>query len=197
MYKYKSRWRDRDLRDLDGTNKLYDVVKYFGGYLWYIENINEGAYDAFFWKNHDKMKYIFINKANAEAKKYFGKKQYSGRKMRQMLITSKGNSVISYEWISNYVEYILNNCFNNQEIKERVINIIQEDCDYCVNRRKSDEWKVFCTKNLLGFQYNLLNEISGRGVRASKSASENISIIENSHLISEVIDNCKITIERK
>lgn len=193
MDKYKSKKQDRDLRETDGANKLCEVVKYYGGYLWYKENINEGAYDAFYWHNSDAMKYIFINKANAEAKLFFNNRQISGSKMRKMLITSKGKIVKSYEWIYDYVEYMLNKCFMDQIIRNKVNNLILENCDYCENQGSIDAWKILCARNLLGFQYDLLKEISERGVKVSKSASKNLSRLHNSRLINAVIESCPYT----
>ena len=35
MITYKSRWGDKELRDFSGSNTLYEIVKYYGGYQWF------------------------------------------------------------------------------------------------------------------------------------------------------------------
>lgn len=197
MDRYRSRWKDKDMRMLNETNCLYDIVRYYGGYLWYCKYENEGAFNAFYYHKKDIMKDIFINQANADAKKYFNTHGISGRRMRRILITGKNKMVRSYGWLSKYVEYILGKCIENDELKDRVLHILQDDCGYCKEQMDIKEWKVLCAKRLLGFQYTLLKEVSERKTKVSESALENINIVENSILLNEIIESCPIVMKNE
>lgn len=198
MITYKSRWKDRGLRDFSGVNVLYEVVRYYGGYLWYCENISQDvtAYPEFYYDNKDRMQWKFINKANKNAREYFSKIGISNTKMRRMLITGAGKTVKSYEWIFEYVDYILKQSTENDFIRDQVFHIIQEGCDYCNNQAGIEEWKVMCSKRLLGFQYELLNNVSGRKTRASESALRNMNEIENSVFISKIMKRCPVVMKK-
>lgn len=197
MDKYASRWGDKDLRRLETTNCFYEIVRYYGGYLWYCDKYNEDAFETFYYLNRDNMKQIFVNRANADAKRYFGNNYISGRKMRKILITGKNRMVRSYEWVSQYVEYILNKCMENEMLIKTTLKIVQEDCEYCKDWVVSDMWKTLCAKRLLGFQYTLLREVSERGTRVSASALTNIEEIENSEGVKKIIKSCHLGDENK
>lgn len=192
MDKYISRWKDRDMRGLVETNKLYEIVKYYGGYLHYCRTpkTEEKTYAEFYKNNNKRMEKIFINNANANAKKYFNRYGITGTRMRQMLITKGGKRVRAYEWLFEYVEYILKQSMENSELKEEVLQILQKDCDYCFGKKNLMEWKILCAKRLLGFQYMLLQEVGERKVKVSESALNNICAVENSNLIERIIENC-------
>jgi hypothetical protein len=195
MITYKSRWGDKELRDFSGSNTLYEIVKYYGGYLWYFQNENQDivAYNAYYYHNKDKMKHKFINTANADAKRYFSRRSISGCKMRRILITGAKHSVKSYEWLSEYVDYILKQCMENEFLRDNTLHIIYDSCNNCENQTNLDEWRIMCVKRLLGFQYKLLNNVSGRNVKASKSAKKNMDALENSAFVTEIIRQCSIT----
>lgn len=198
MDKYRSRIIDRDMKDLVETNKLYEIVKYFGGYLFYCKTpkTEEKSYDEFYNNKSDVMGKIFINLANANAKKYFDRYGVSGRRMRQMLITKGGKRVKAYEWISEYVEYILEKCIESDELRLKVLEIMQKDCYYCCEQDDLVEWKRLCAKRLLGFQYTLLNEVGKRKVKASNSALENIHTVINSNFINIIVENCPVIMNK-
>lgn len=195
MDKYKSRWKDKDMRVLEEENKLYEIVKYYGGYRWYCENVNEGAFYAYYNLKNESMKNIFINTANAEAKKYFDKVGISGRKMRKLLITGKGKSPVSYEWISDYADYILGKCLEEPSLKNKVLEIMHIGCVECVGRSDSEELKMLCTRRLLGFQYTLLLDVSNRGFKNALSAKNNIRKMEKSEFIQDCITSCETVIK--
>lgn len=191
MDKYISEWRDIGMRELEEKNMLYEIVRYYGGYLWYCQNVNENAYEAYYNHKKDMMSNIFINTANADAKKHFNKVGISGTKMRRLLMTGKGKRVISYEWISDYVKYIVTKCLVENTLRERTYSIIHNGCTYCANRTNFEEWIVLCVKRLLGFQYVLINNISQRETRKAKSAKHNIEKIEESQYMKDIIYSCK------
>lgn len=195
---YRSRWRDRDMRGLVESNKLYDVVKYYGGYIYYCKTpgTEEGTYDEFYDKRNNAMGKIFINLANADAKKHFNRPGVSGTRMRRMLITGGGKIVRAYEWISEYVEYILNKCIKNDELRAGTLYILHSGCGYCEEYVEDIEWRTLCTKRLLGFQYTLLREVGRRNSRVSESAEANIYALENSDLIDGIIESCPAIINR-
>lgn len=194
---YRSRRKDRDMKDLVETNKLYEIVRYYGGYLYYCKmpQIKE-TYDEFYTNNKDAMRYIFINLANAEAKRYFNRYGISGIRMRRMLITKHGKMIRSYEWIAEYVEYILSKCIGNNTLYNTVLHIMYHDCCYCIDQKEILEWKVLCIKRLLGFQYTLLREVGNRKDKISESALQNIQILKNSNFIEKIIENCPIIKEK-
>lgn len=198
MYIYRSRRKDRDMRDLVETNKLYEIVKYYGGYLYYCKtpDTEEKTYDEFYNNKNSIMYNIFINLANADAKKHFARHGVSGTRMRRMIITKGGKVVRSYEWISEYAEYILDKCIENDELRSKMLYIFHEDCDYCLEQGETTEWKILCTKRLLGFQYTLLNEVGNRKTKASESALANIHALENSNLINGIIESCPVIINK-
>lgn len=195
---YRSRRKDRDMRDLVEANKLYEVVKYYGGYLHYCKtpDTKEKTYDEFYDNKNKAMEKIFINLANADAKKYFNRYGVSGTRMRRMLITKGGKMVRAYEWISEYVEYILDKCIENDVLKNGVLNILHDGCSYCQEQMELAEWKILCAKRLLGFQYTLLREVSKRRSKVAESALENIHVVENSNLINGIIETCPIIINK-
>lgn len=196
---YRSRWRDRDMRDLAGSNKLYEVVKYYGGYLYYCKTpkAEERTYDEFYNKRNNAMEKIFINLANADAKKHLDEPGVSGTRMRRMLITGEGKIVRAYEWISEYVEYILDKCIGNDVLKDGTLYILHSGCDYCEEYEESNDWRTLCTKRLLGFQYTLLREVGRRNSRVSESAAANIHVLENSDLINGIIGSCPVIIDKR
>lgn len=194
MITYRSRWTDRDLNRLEETNKLYEIVKLYGGYLYYINNENQGEFKAYYYHNEWKMRYIFLNTANADAKKHFNKLCISGTKMRKLLQTSR-KIIKSYGWMPQYVEYVLEKCFNNDELKDKMIEYLQEDCEYCENEREFDVWKALCAKRLLGFQYDLLSEISQRRTKKSFRAMNDLKRVEDSAVLKNVIMTCPIANE--
>lgn len=189
---------DRDMRDLVETNKLYEIVKYYGGYLHYCKTpkTEEKTYNEFYNNNCETMGKIFINLANASAKSHFSRRGVSGRRMRQMLITKGGKRVIAYEWISEYVEYILERCIESDELRIKVLEIMYKDCYYCREQENIEEWKKLCAKRLLGFQYTLLNEVGKRKVKASDSALENIYSVINSNFINIIVESCPIIMKK-
>lgn len=188
MKKYTSKWKDRDLEE---TNKLYEIVKYYGGYLWYYQNVNEGAFEAFYNHREKKMGSKFINTANADARQYFHKKSISGTKMRRLLITGKGKRVTTYEWLPEYVEYFISKCLENELLEKRVYSILQIDCTYCADRLELEERKILCTKRLLGFQYVVLNKTSAEIKKGTEWMRKNTKEIENSDVIDKLVDSCK------
>lgn len=195
---YRSRRKDRDMRDLVETNKLYEIVKYYGGYLYYCKtpDIEEKTYDEFYKNKNDYMYNIFINLANADAKKHFNRYGVSGTRMRRMLITKGGRMVRAYEWISEYVEYILDKCLGNDELKNGVLDLLHDGCDYCQEQAEFIVWRTLCTKRLLGFQYTLLKKVGERNTRVSESALANMHVIENSNLINGIIESCPTIIDK-
>lgn len=194
MKTFCSKWNNFDLREMEGTNKLYDIVEYYGSFLWYRENMDEGAFEAFYNNTHENMKNIFINRANAEAKKYLSVNipKISGRKMKRFLITGHNKRVVSYEWIVNYVEYILNECVNNEILVGRVMRIMNDDCNYCVDAYNIKCRIVACSKRLLGFQYELLHEVSKRGNMTAQKATKTMEKIEENRCWQSIISQCNV-----
>lgn len=89
--RFRSRIYEWDLYGLTEWNKLYEIVKLFGGYRWYKEQVDESAFTAFYNRMNQVMKHVFVNKANAELRTYFFQRGMfiSSNKMKKLLITSK------------------------------------------------------------------------------------------------------------
>lgn len=192
MKTYHSKWNNIGLREMAGTNKLYDIVEYYGGFLWYTENVNEGAFEAFYNNRHHSMTNVFINRANAEAKKYLSKNisRISGRKMKHFLITGRNKRIVSYEWIADYAEYILNECYNNELLVNKVNNILMKGCIYCIKREDFENQIIACAKRLLGFQYDLLHEVKGRENMTAQRAQNTIDKILEYNCWQKIVSTC-------
>lgn len=194
MKAYYSKWNNFDLRKMAETNKLRDVVKYYGGYLWYTEKLNGGAFDAFYKNTNESMANIFINRANAKVKKHLASDipYMSGRKMKRFLITGYNKRIVSYDWMVNYVEYILNECFNNETLVDRVKSIVTDECLYCIRIDEMRQRIIACSKRLLGFQYDLLQEVSCRGNRMAQRAKKTMDKIAEFDCWKSIISQCSV-----
>lgn len=194
MKTFYSKWNNFDLREREETNKLYDIVEYYGGYLWYRDNVNQGAFEKFYNNTYESMKNIFINRANAEVKKHLSTDIccISGRKMKRLLITGHNKRIVSYEWITDYVEYILNECLTNGILADRVTTIIRDSCIYCIGIEEKGCRIVACTRRVLGFQYDLLDVVSRRGNTTAQKANRVMEKITSNNFWENIVLKCNI-----
>lgn len=190
MITYRSRWSERYMFSEKEKNKLYEIVCLYGAYLYYIDEINEQAFTAFFNATKEKGAYCYINAANRKAKKYFHNILISSTKMKKLIATSNHKIAKSYDWMPEYVNFILNECMCIEELKQYIINYIFKDCDNCKDTNDISVYEENCEMELLGFQYLLLDNIAISNQKKSVGAMECINKVRDNDNLKIIIQNC-------
>lgn len=194
MVKYRNRWSENKLYCKKEKNTLYDIVYLYGAYIKYVQEINEGAFIAYFNKVKGDERHSFINAANKRAREYFDNIFISSRKMLKLVITSNKKVAVSYDWMPEYVDFILSECLKVEELKEYIVDYILKPCDKCINKADVDVYIYKCVRKILGFQYILLDNISSFENRRKEGAKECIEKIEKNSNLHTLIEVCPNTV---
>lgn len=131
MVTYWSRIFARDLFEKKEINKLYEIVYLYGTYLYYKEEEIEKDFLSYYKENRSFNRDCFINTANRKATEYFDNFFISSRKMRRLIISSNRVVKRSYDWMPEYVNFILAECMNVDELREIIVNDIFTACGRC------------------------------------------------------------------
>ena len=88
---FRTKWYDRDFRELEESNTLSEIAILYGAYLEYINTMNEKDFESYYESTKTKMKEIFINNTNRAIKNKLRENRISssGRKMRKILLVDR------------------------------------------------------------------------------------------------------------
>ena len=190
---FRTKWYDRDFRELEENNTLSEIAILYGAYLEYINTMNEKDFESYYESTKTKMKEIFINNTNRAIKNKLRENGIcsSGRKMRRLYFTGRNKCVKSYSWIDSFFKCLLSQLIKNDALLSIVTKKFLVDCNLCVGEKDKYIY-ICCTTKLLGFQYYMLNKFATYPPESKKKtvARECLNSIVSSNEIKEIKNKC-------